>query len=75
MANLHFKDGGIQQRQLPNDPLFGLFDEMLYRLVDDEGNVTNVFKARQNSRSIDSTVVEYDEIDYIPTKQSDDFQD
>jgi hypothetical protein len=73
VANLHFKDGSIQQRQLPNNPLFGLFDEMLYRLVDNEGNVTNVFKARQNSENDDSSVVEYDEIDFTPTVESDDF--
>ncbi|MDQ3800742.1 MAG: hypothetical protein M3384_14945 [Acidobacteriota bacterium] len=75
VVNLHFKDGRIQQRQLTNSPFFGLFDEMFYRLVDENGNVTNMFKRRQNSEHFDSPVsVEYDEIDFNPTVETGDFE-
>lgn len=76
VVNLHFKDGRIQQRQLPNNPFFSLFDEMFYRLVDENGNVTNMFKRRQNPAIPDSPVsIEYDEIDYTKTVSSDDYED
>ena len=57
----------MQERRLPNDPLFGLFDKMFYRLVDNDGNVTNVFELRQISVNFDSRVAEYDEIDFNQT--------
>jgi hypothetical protein len=73
VVNLHFKDGRIQQRQLSNNPFFGLFDEMFYRLVDENGNVTNMFKRRQKPAIPDSQVsIEYDEIDYTKPVSSDD---
>jgi hypothetical protein len=76
IVNLHFKDGGIQQRRLPDSSFFGLFDEMFYRLVDENGNVTNIFKRREKSDNLDSPVsVEYDEIDHAPTVESDDSED
>jgi hypothetical protein len=76
IVNLHFKDGRIQQRQLPNSPFFGLFDEMFYRLVDENGNVANMFKRREKSDDSDSPLsVEYDEIDYAPTAESVDHED
>jgi hypothetical protein len=75
VVNLHFKDGRIQQRQLMNSPFFGLFDEMFYRLIDENGNVTNMFKRRQNSANQAPPIsVEYDEIDYTPTAEIDDFE-
>ena len=73
VANLHFKDGSIQQRPLPNDPLVGLFNQTYYQLVDDDGNVIKVFKARQNSENDDSSAEEYDEIDFTPSLEPDDF--
>jgi hypothetical protein len=76
IVNLHFKDGKTQQRRLPNSPFFGLFDEMFYRLVDENGNVTNMFKRREKSDDLDSSdSVDYDEIDYTPATSSDDFED
>jgi hypothetical protein len=75
IVNLHFKDGKIQQRQLPNSPFYGMFNEMFYRLVDENGNIRKMFKRREKSDDFDSSVsVEYDEIDYTPAAASDDFE-
>jgi hypothetical protein len=73
VAKLHFKDGSVQERQLTDVPFFSLFDEMFYQLVDENGNVTNIFKARQNFKNLDSSIAEYDEIDFTPSARADDF--
>ena len=70
-ANFHFKDGRVRQRPLANDPLFGLFDQNFFRLVDENGDVTNVFKLRQDPKNLDSPVVDYDEIDLPPAENID----
>lgn len=75
IARLHFKDGTIQERSVTNQWMFGRVDQLFYRLVDENGNTRNVFKLRQNSTNLDSTVAEYDEIDFTPTVESDDFSD
>jgi hypothetical protein len=73
VARLHFKDGTTQERPLTNQWMFGRFDQLFYRLVDENQNATNFFKLRQNSKNLDSPVAEYDEIDFTPTVKSDDF--
>jgi hypothetical protein len=73
VAKLHFKDGSVQERPLTNVAFFSLFDEMFYQLVDENGNVTNIFKSRQNFKNVDSSIAEYDEIDFTPGVQTDDF--
>jgi hypothetical protein len=73
VAKLHFKDGSVQERQLTDVPFFSLFEEMFYQLVDENGNVTNIFKARQNFKNVDSSIAEYDEIDSTPSVRTDDF--
>jgi hypothetical protein len=75
IAHLHFKDGTIQERPVTNQWMFGRFDQLFYRLVDENGNTRNVFKLRQNSKNFDSPIAEYDEIDFAPTVGSDDFSD
>ncbi|HEX8249180.1 MAG TPA: hypothetical protein VF599_13465 [Pyrinomonadaceae bacterium] len=75
VARLHFKDGTTQERPLTNQWMFGRFDQQFYRLVDENQNTTNFFKLRQNSKDFDSPVAEYDEIDFTPTVESDDFSD
>jgi hypothetical protein len=62
VARLHFKDGRILEKHLPQNSLFGLIGEMYYRLVDENGEETNVFEPRKNSRPAGSTTIEYDEI-------------
>jgi len=71
IAKLHFKDGTIQERQLPEDGMLGLFSQTFYRLVDEDGNATNVFEARPNSQN--STVIDYDEVELPQSSESDDF--
>ncbi len=75
VTRLHFKDGTIQERPLTNQWMFGRFDQLFYSLVDENQNTTNLFKLRQNSENLDSLVAEYDEIDFTPTVESDDFTD
>ncbi len=73
VARLHFKDGTTQERPLTDQWMFGRFDQLFYSLVDDNQNTRNLFKLRQNPKSLDSLVAEYDEIDFTPTVKSDDF--
>ena len=75
VARLHFKDGTTQERPITDAWMFGRFDQLFYTLVDENGNTRNYFKLRQNSKNLDSTVAEYDEIDFTPTVKSDDFSD
>lgn len=62
IARLHFKDGRIMEKQLPQDSLFGLVDEMFYRLVDEQGNQTHIFQPRQNSVDSGAAIIDYDEL-------------
>ena len=71
VADFYFKDSTIRQRQLPPDPMFGLFDQTFYRLVDENGKVTNMFKLRKSEENADSIAVVYDEIDFTPSDESD----
>jgi hypothetical protein len=73
VARLHFKDGTIQERPVANQWMFGRVDQLFYSLVDENQKVTNLFKLRQNPKNLDSLVAEYDEIDFTPTVESDDF--
>jgi hypothetical protein len=73
VTRLHFKDGTIQERPVANQWMFGRFDQLFYSLVDENQNTTNFFKLRQNPKNLDSLVAEYDEIDFTPTVESDDF--
>ena len=75
VARLHFKDGTTQERPLTNQWMFGRFDQLFYSLVDENQNTTNFFELRQNPKNLDSLVAEYDEIDFTPTVESDDFSD
>jgi hypothetical protein len=70
-ANFHFKNGRVEQRQLPNDPPFSLFTQSFYRLVDENGNETNFFQLRQESQNPDSSVVDFDEIEVTRTEETD----
>jgi hypothetical protein len=74
IALLHFKDGNIQEQQLLNNPLYGLIDAWFYKLEDENGNMTNLFKLRQNPKNFDSSVLDYDEIDITPTVKSDELK-
>jgi len=71
IARLHFKDGGVQEKIMPRNLMAGLFTQTYYRLVDAEGNVTNLFEARQNIGNNDSPFVEYDEVEMSPGEESD----
>jgi hypothetical protein len=73
VARLHFKDGSVREKPLQSSLLPGLFTQTYYRLVDDQGSVTNLFEARQSVENADSPVIEYDEIELPPTGESNDF--
>lgn len=73
VANLHFKDGRICEIQTPKNSLLGLSDVTFYRLVDENGKIANVFKLRQESENPDSKVLEFDEIDFTPSEEPDNF--
>ena len=75
IATFHFKDGRTEERHLPHDPLFGLFTQVFYRLVDEHGKATNFFKLRQESKNAESSLVDFDEIDIPSTEESDEFSD
>jgi hypothetical protein len=73
IARLHFKDGRVQERQMPQSLMAGLFTQIYYRLVDAEGNVRNLFEARQSVGNNDSLVIDYDEIDMPPAEESNNY--
>lgn len=62
VARLHFNDGRILERPLAAGPPAGLFTETYYRLVDESGESTNLFRSRPPTKNSDPRVIDYDEI-------------
>ena len=75
VGKLHFKDGSVRTQQLPPNFMPELCDQTYYRLIDDKGRETNIFKARSNSGNQDPRIIEYDEIEMPPAVKSDDIDD